>query len=338
MQWIDRAGWSVTVPTIDIATRAISTDGIDLHVAEAGDGPLVLLCHGFPELGYSWRHQIPALAAAGCRVIVPDMRGYGRSSQPADIGAYSIEYIAADLHAILDDAGVDHAVFVGHDWGAEIVWNLSVLFPERVTAVAGVSVPFHPRPKVRPTDMLRDLFGENFFYVLYFQEPGVADAELNADPGSAIQRFIAAGAGEVDLATLAARMSRPGGGGLLDRFPEASGTPGWMTDADTDVFVENFTRTGFTGGLNYYRNIDRNWELLEPAAAAKVEMPAAFVTGSRDVGAFMPMPGPEWVPDLRVNATVKGAGHWLHQERPDEVNRLLLGFLDGLDRTGDRWR
>lgn len=333
--------------TIQITERTLSTNGVDLHLSEAGEGPLVLLCHGFPELAYSWRHQMAALAAAGYRAIAPDMRGYGRTTQPADITAYSVDYIAADLHGILDDAGVDRAVFVGHDWGAEIVWNVSVLYPERMAAVAGLSIPFRPRPAIRPTEMWRNVFGDSFFYILYFQEPGVADAELNADPAASILRFIAAGAGSdidlgadgtPDLATIAQRMFSAGGTGLLDRFPAVNGTPTWLTETDIDVFVENYTRTGFTGGLNYYRNFDRNWELLEPVADAKVRMPAAFITGSLDVGAFMPMPGPEWVPDLRVNATVKGAGHWLHQERPEDVNRLLVEFLAGLDRDGDGWR
>lgn len=332
--------------TIQITERTLSANGIDLHLAEAGEGPVVLLCHGFPELAFSWRHQIAGLAAAGYRVIAPDMRGYGQTTQPADVDAYSVDRIAGDLHGILDDVGADQAVFVGHDWGAEIVWNLSVLYPERMAAVAGLSIPFRPRPSIRPTEMWRNLFGDNFFYILYFQEPGVADAELNADPASTIRKFIAVGAGDAldlgedgtpDMATVAQRMFASDGDGLLDRFPDLSGTPRWMTDADVEVFVENYARTGFTGGINYYRNFDRNWELLEPVAGAKVAMPAAFITGSNDVGSFMPMPGEEWVPDLRINATVQGAGHWLHQERPDEVNRLLVEFLSGLDRDGEVW-
>ncbi|MGH9138053.1 MAG: alpha/beta fold hydrolase [Acidimicrobiales bacterium] len=314
-----------------VTERTVAINGIELNVVDAGTGPPVVLCHGFPELGYSWRHQVPALVAAGYRVLVPDMRGYGRTTQPNAIDAYSVDHIAGDLHGLLDDIGAERAVFVGHDWGAEIVWNLSVLYPERMAAVAGLSVPFHPRSAVPPTQMFQAIFGERFFYILYFQEPGVADAELNADPGHAIRKFIAAGS-SIDVGQVMQRMAAADGRGLLDRFPDVDGRPSWMTDAEIGRFVEEFTRTGFTGGLNYYRNFDRNWQLLEPVAQTKVEMPAAFITGSHDVGAFMPMPGEEWVPDLRVNATVRGAGHWLHQERPDEVNALLVQFLSGIER------
>ena len=319
--------------------RLIETDGIALYVTEAGEGPPVLLCHGFPELGYSWRHQIPALVEAGYRVLVPDMRGFGRSSRPDDVESYSVARIAGDLHAILDDIGVEQAVFIGHDWGAEIVWNLSVLAPERMAAVAGLSIPFRPRGPVPPTELLRSLFGDSFFYLLYVQEPGVADAELNADPAETIRRFIAAGDNETGgMAKLGANMSASTSPGLLDRLPPSSPLPSWMSEVEASVFVDSYQRTGFTGGLNYYRNFDRNWELLEPVGSAQVRMPAAFLTGSDDVGALLPMAGPEWVPDLRVDATVADAGHWLHQQRPAEVNRYLLEFLSGLDRRGGTWR
>jgi pimeloyl-ACP methyl ester carboxylesterase len=195
---------------------------------------------------------------------------------------------------------------------------------------------------IRPTDMFRKLFGDNFFYILYFQEPGVADAELNADSGAAIRKIIAAASGEafagrsIDMSKMFEPTSAADGKGLLDRIPDVR--PGWMTQAEADVFVSEYTRTGFTGGLNYYRNFDRNWELLEPVAKAKVKMPAAFITGSNDVGAFIPMPGDEWVPDLRLNATIDGAGHWLHQQCPEEVNRLLVAFLAGIERDGEKWQ
>lgn len=325
--------------TLAATERSLEANGISIGLIDAGQGPPLILCHGFPELAYSWRHQVPALVEAGYRVVVPDMRGYGRTSQPTDISAYSIDHLAGDLHGILDDIGADRAVFIGHDWGAEVVWNLSVLAPERMAAVAGLSVPFRPRTPVPPTDLFRNLFGDNFFYILYFQEPGVADAELNADPVKTIRHFIAAGSGEAgNFADMASMMEPAEGKGLLDRFPAEVRIPSWMTESDVAVFVEHYSRTGFTGGLNYYRNFDRNWELLEPVADRKVEMPAAFLTGSNDVGAVIPMAGEEWVPDLRVNETLPGAGHWLHQQRPEEVNRLLVDFLAGLDRDGDRWR
>ncbi len=319
--------------------RFIDTNGITVYLTDAGEGPPVLLCHGFPELGYSWRHQVPALVEAGYRVLVPDMRGFGRTSQPAGVESYSVDRIAGDLYGILDDIAVERAVFIGHDWGAEVVWNLSVLAPERMAAVAGLSVPFRPRGPVPPTEVLRNLFGDSFFYILYFQEPGVADAELNADPATTIKRFIAAGDNETGgMMTLGAAMADSESAGLLDRLPPPTPLPGWMGDDDVEFFVESYRRTGFTGGLNYYRNFDRNWELLEPVQTARVEMPAAFISGSDDVGALIPMAGPEWVPDLRLDLTVPDAGHWLHQQRPAVVNRHLIEFLDGLDRAGDTWQ
>ena len=326
---------------MEIQTRTVEANGIRLNVLEAGEGPLVILAHGFPELGFSWRHQVPALAAAGYHVVVPDMRGYGRSSRPADIGAYAIDELTRDLVSLAGQYGAERAVYIGHDWGAIVVWNLAILHAEQCAAVAGLSVPFIPRGAVPPIEAFRSLFGDSFFYILYFQEPGVADAELNANPGEAIQRIIAATAGGPDGDEMLSAFTpgAPGGGeGLLDRLPLVSGPPSWMTHAEMDEFVARFTETGFTGGLNYYRNLDHNWQITAPVANAKVTMPAAFLTGSQDVGAIMPMPGPEWVPDLRVNATIDGAGHWLHQQLPDQVNEHLLGFLGQLERDASGWR
>lgn len=329
---------------VPVVERTVPVNGIELHFTEAGEGPPVVLCHGFPELSFSWRHQIPALAEAGYRVIAPDMRGYGRSSQPTDIAAYSIDNLAGDLYGLLDVAGIDRAVFVGHDWGAQVVWNLSVYRPDRMVAVAGLSVPFLPRSPIPPTQLFRNLFGDSFFYILYFQEPGVADAELNADPAETFRKFASVTAVNADeggpeggLAGAIKKMTAADGGGFLDRLDSDGTLPAWMSEAEFEHFAGEFRRTGYTGGLNYYRNFDRNWELLEPVGSAKVEMPAAFMTGSADVGMAIPMPGPDWVPDLRFNVTVDGAGHWLHQERPNEVNAVLLDFLAGLDRKGDSW-
>lgn len=329
----------MTRTTQEARARTIRGDGIDLHVTEAGEGPLIVLVHGFPEIGYSWRHQVPALAAAGYRVAVPDMRGYGRSGRPREIAAYSVDHLTADLLAVADAYGSDRTVFIGHDWGANVVWSMSVLHPDRCAGVAALSIPFLPRGPMPPTDIFRQVFGDSFFYILYFQEPGVADAELNADPADTIRRVIsAAGAGGGDIRDAFSAEAASKGGGLLDRVPPFSGLPPWISESEMDEFVDRFTETGFTGGLNYYRNLDRNWHLTEQTASSVVGMPAAFITGSHDVGAIMPMPGPEWVPDLRVNATIEGAGHWLHQERPAEVNELLLGFLSGLEREGSVWR
>ena len=288
----------------------LSTNGIELHVAEQGDGRPVVLCHGFPEFWYSWRHQLPALADAGWRVLAPDMRGYGDSSRPAEVDAYDVLTLCDDMVGLLDALGEERAIFVGHDWGATVVWQLAVARPERVEAVVGMSVPFVPRPPAPPIEILRRRLGEEF-YVVWLQEPGVADEALARD----VRRTLTAR--EVWTAEWAARD---------DQAPR----PRFMTEEDLRVYVEAFERTGFGGGLNWYRNLDRNWELTERFAERRVEQPALFITGSRDpVRLFMPPEGMEgWVTDLRDTVVIEGAGHWVQQERPEEVNDALLGFLE----------
>ena len=209
-----------------ITERVIETNGVRLHTVEAGESgaPVVVLAHGFPELAYSWRHQIPALAAAGYHVLAPDQRGYGRSTRPADIAAYNVADLSADLIGLLDDVGADKAVFVGHDWGAPVVWGSAQLHPDRVAAVVGLSVPPVPRAQVPPTQAFRAIFGDNFFYMLYFQEPGVADAELAADPARTITRMLG-GLALSDDPAAALRMIRPGPAGFIERLPEPDGLP-----------------------------------------------------------------------------------------------------------------
>lgn len=292
----------------------VPANGIELHVVQEGEGSPVLLLHGFPELWYSWRHQVPAIAASGRRAIAPDLRGFGGSSIPQGVEAYDIETLAGDVVGLMDSLEIGEAVVVGHDWGANLAWKTALLHPERVTAVAGLSVPYLPAGGDRaPTGVMREVLGEDF-YMVWIQEPGVADAALAAD----VRRTLATR--EVWNAEWAARHDEPP-------------TPPWMTEEDLAFYVAEFERTGFTGGLNWYRSIDRDWELLSPLAGRKIEMPACFITGSRDpVRAFAPaeaMTG--LVTDLRSSVVVEGAGHWVQQERPDEVNAALLEFLDGLD-------
>jgi pimeloyl-ACP methyl ester carboxylesterase len=295
-----------------VTERAIETNGIRLHAVEDGAGPLVVLCHGFPELAYSWRHQIPALAAAGYRVVAPDMRGFGKSSIPAEAESYNVVTLSADMTGLLDALGEESAVFVGHDWGANVVWHLAVLAPDRVRAVAGLSVPFPPRAPAPPIEILRANLGEDF-YMVWFQEPGVADAALAAN----VRR------------TLTSTRAWTADWALADESPSL---PPWLTEAELAVYVDAFERTGFTGGLNYYRNIDRNWELMAQAAGRQVEQPAMFLTGERDpVRQFMPSEVMNvTATDLRALITVPGAGHWVQQEAADEVNGALLEFLRGL--------
>jgi pimeloyl-ACP methyl ester carboxylesterase len=290
--------------------RLIATNGIELNVVEEGAGPLVVLCHGFPELAFSWRKQIPVLAGAGFRVVAPDMRGYGRSSVPAQVDAYDVVTLCGDMTGLLDALGEESAIFVGHDWGANLAWQLAVLHPERVRAVAGLSVPFVSRAPAPPLPIMRRHLGEDF-YMVWFQEPGVADAALARD----VRR------------TLTTKRQWTAQWAVKDDAPLQP--PPWLSEQELGVYTAAFQRTGFTGGLNWYRNIDRNWELTADVAEGRVEQPALFLTGERDpVRRFMPAEAMRgWVTDLRAEIVVPGAGHWVQQQEPAAVNEALLGFL-----------
>jgi pimeloyl-ACP methyl ester carboxylesterase len=292
------------------ARRVAVGDGVELSVAEAGTGPAVVLCHGFPELGFSWRHQIAPLADAGYRVIVPDMRGYGDSSAPAEIEEYDVLSLCGDMTGLLDALGEDSAVFVGHDWGAFLVWQMAWIHPERVRAVAGLSVPFVPRAPAAPIPIMRANLGEEF-YIVWFQTPGVADAALAGD----VRRTLTT--------------SRQWTAQWAEEEGAETKRPEWLSEEELQVYVDAFERTGFTGGLNWYRNIDRNWELTAPFQERRIEQPALFLTGELDlVKSFMPVEAMDgWVTDLRRNVSVPGAGHWVQQQAPEAVNAELLGFL-----------
>jgi pimeloyl-ACP methyl ester carboxylesterase len=285
-------------------------DDLHLHVVEAGSGPLVVLCHGFPELGYSWRHQLAPLAAAGYRVAIPDMLGFGASSRPDDVRAYDAESVSQRLLALVEALGEREATFVGHDWGAGIAWYLAHAHPERVSAVVGMSVPFAPPAPAPPTEIFRRRLGEDF-YIVWFQEPGVAEAALGAD----VRRTLTTP--RVWTAAWAAD---------TDEHPRL---PQWMDEADLAVYVDAYSATGFSGGLGYYRNIDRNWELATALGDRRVDVPAMFLTGSRDpVARFMPTePMRAWLTDLRAEHVIEGAGHWVQQQSPGDVNAALIEFL-----------
>ncbi len=303
-------------------------------MVEAGDrgAPVVVLAHGFPELAYSWRHQIPALVQAGYHVLAPDQRGYGGSSRPDAIDAYNIRELTTDIVGLLDDVGAERAVWVGHDWGAPVAWTAPLLHPDRVAAVVGLSVPPTPRSKAPPTKAWHKIFGENFFYILYFQEPGIADAELNGDPARAIRRLTGGLRTSADKA-VGMRMVAPGPEGFIDRLPEPDALPEWISQDELDHYITEFSRTGFTGGLNWYRNFDRNWELTAEFADTKVSVPCLFIGGTADpVLAFTRADrDAEIVSGPYRQVMIEGAGHWLQQERPDEVNAILLEFLSGLE-------
>jgi pimeloyl-ACP methyl ester carboxylesterase len=292
------------------ARRVPVGEGIELSVAEAGSGPAVVLCHGFPELGFSWRHQIAPLAEAGYRVIVPDMRGFGGSSAPAEIEAYDGPSLRADMIGLLDALEEESAIFVGHDWGAFVVWGTAWIHPERVRAVAGLSVPFVPRAPAPPVEIMRANLGEDF-YIVWFQNPGVADAALGGD----VRRTLTT--------------SRQWTADWAEEDGSGPKRPDWLSEEELQVYVDAFERTGFTGGLNWYRNIDRNWELTAPYDDRRVEPPAMFLTGELDlVRSFMPAEAMDgWVTDLRKSVIVPGAGHWVQQQAPGAVNAELLDFL-----------
>ncbi|MFC8526054.1 alpha/beta fold hydrolase [Nocardia sp. NPDC057227] len=314
--------------------RPVRTNGVTLRVTEAGDrgAPVVVLAHGFPELAFSWRHQIPALAGAGYHVLAPDQRGYGGSERPAAVEDYDIACLTGDLAGLLDDVGAERAVIVGHDWGATVTAGFAQLHPERTTAVAVLSVPPTPRPPVPPMRVLAKRFGENFYYMLHFQPVGPADAELDADPGTALRRLLSGLRAGTDPRAQAAmlRLVAPGPEGFVERLPEPESDPDWITAEEIDHYAAEFTRTGFTGGLNWYRNIDRNWELL--AGAPTIDVPTLFLAGTDD---FTLLTTPrhrmrEILTGPCREVMIEGAGHWVQQERPAEVNAELLAFLRGL--------
>jgi pimeloyl-ACP methyl ester carboxylesterase len=313
-----------------ITHRRVRTNGIDLHLAEAGEGPLVLLLHGWPESWYSWRHQLPALAAAGYHAVAPDVRGYGQSDRPEAIGAYSMKNLLADCIGLLDFLGEQKAVVVGHDWGAPMAWCSAALHPDRYRAVVGMSVPHLGRAPMPPTQLFKAVFGDKWFYILYFQEPGVAEAELEADIPRTV-RAILAGVPGFDMTAEVVQAKKKG-----DKFLSGIDTPGalpdWLTEDDVAYYVKELASSGFRGGLNRYRNMDRDWEELPELATAKIEQPALFITGEKDPGrALAPVDamGP-LVPNLQEVLVIPGAGHWVQQERAAEVNAALLTFLQGL--------
>jgi pimeloyl-ACP methyl ester carboxylesterase len=313
-----------------VTHRTVKANGIHLHLAEQGEGPLVVLCHGFPESWYSWRHQLAALSAAGFHAVAPDMRGYGQSDRPEAIDQYTLLHLVGDIVGLLDALGAERAVIAGHDWGAPVAWYAALLRPDRFRAVIGLSVPFRPRGPVAPTSVM-PRNEDATFYQLYFQQPGVAEAELERDVRQTFVKMLgnvprgATAGGPVGMV--------PRGGGFLTGRPSPTALPSWLGEADIDFYVGEFERTGFRGGLNWYRNIDRNWELLAPFAGAKVTVPALYMAGDRDsVVAFRGMDQvianlANDVPQLRGKSMLPGCGHWTQQEHAPEVNAAIIDFL-----------
>ena len=321
----------------EVTHRHIETNGIRMHIAECGSGPLVVLCHGFPESWYSWRHQLAALSAAGYHAVAPDMRGYGQTDRPEQIDQYTLLHLAGDMVGLLDALGAADAVIVGHDWGAPVAWISALLRPDRFRGVVGLSVPFWQRFPMRPTSLMSQN-EQAMFYQLYFQTPGLAEAEFERDVRRSIRSLLYSASGDAPRPPAAGTAGYevgmvPRNGGFLDRMVQPETLPAWLTEADIDFYVSEFTRTGFRGGLNWYRNIDRSWELMAPFAGKQITVPALYVAGDRDLvvgfrGMNLILANlPRAVPNLRGAKFLPGCGHWTQQERAAEVNTAILDFL-----------
>lgn len=319
-----------------VRLSVVESNGIRLRVAEMGEGPVVLLAHGWPESWYSWRHQLAALAEAGYRAVAPDMRGYGGSDAPEDVNAYDVVTLAADMVGILDALGVERAVMVGHDWGSPVAAHTVLLHPDRFRALVLMSVPHGGRGPTNPMDGMRQNFGDNFFYMLYHNEPGgVAEAEYDAN----VRQFLFRIYQSPNSPRQPPEVTDPkrSAGGWIPRIGEPLGLPDWLAEADLDYYVSQFEAAGFRGGLNYYRNIGRNWELTAALSDARIEVPTLFVAGAQDLvigGASkddLQAMMADTVPDLRGVVLLPGVGHWVQQEASDATNAAVLAFLAELD-------
>jgi pimeloyl-ACP methyl ester carboxylesterase len=313
--------------------QTLEVNGLHMRVAIQGSGPVVLLCHGFPELWCSWRQQMRALAAAGYRAVAPDMRGYGGTDAPADVAAYTLLHLVGDMVDLVQVLGEKQAVIVGHDWGAPVAWNSALLRADIFRAVVGMSVGFAPPARIDLLSSLRQQ-GIHDFYMQYFQTPGVAEAELERDVSATIRRVQFSGSGDAPDRVAFGRLQP--GKGFLDNLTEPITLPAWLSQADIDEYVAEFSRTGFRGGLNWYRNIARSAELLAPWRGMVIRQPSMFIAGERDD--VLKFPGARaridnlsrTLPGLRGTHIFEGAGHWIQRERAAAVNQLLLEFLQSL--------
>ncbi|MEU8133489.1 alpha/beta fold hydrolase [Streptodolium elevatio] len=326
-----------SVSAADPRHRTVEAPAGRLHLVEQGTGPLVLLVHGFPESWYSWRNQLPALAAAGYRAAALDVRGYGRSSKPAATRDYRMLALVEDNLAVVRALGEESAVIVGHDWGSNIAAASALVHPEVFRAVGLLSVPYAPPGGPRPTDVFAGMGGDEEFYVSYFQEPGRAETEMEPDVRGWLAGFFAALSADTMPAQDAPDPHFVGRGGRLrDRFP-TDRLPGWLTEDDLDVYAGEFERTGMTGALNRYRNMDRDWEDLSRYNGAPVRQPSLFIGGALDASTIWMADAikayPATLPGLVSSHLLDGCGHWVQQERPDEVNDLLITWLNSAAPT-----
>jgi pimeloyl-ACP methyl ester carboxylesterase len=310
-----------------IKQRRVATNGIELNIAEQGSGPLVLLIHGFPESWYSWRHQFAAIADAGFHAVAPDMRGYGKSDKPADIAAYNQVEVVKDIIGLIPALGYESAIVIGHDWGAPTAWSCAAHYPAQVTAVGALSVPYSPRPEHPPLDVLKAIFKDQFFYQLYFQEPGVAEAEFEQDINIALRKFLYMASGEFDLSNIPIKGPNDD---MFTGLPNPNKLGSWISQQDLDFYIGEFTRSGFRGPLNYYRNHNLTWELTKNHPI-DIKQPAMFAAGEKDGVIIMAAEAlknmPKHVTDLRINEIIPNIGHWTQQEDPQAVNDIIIRFL-----------
>ena len=320
-------------PIPGVTLKNTKANSISMRYAEIGSGPLVLFCHGWPESWYSWRHQLTAVSAAGFRCVAPDMRGYGGTEAPEPIDQYTLFNLVGDMAELVKVLGETKAVVVGHDWGAPVAWHAALWRPDLFPAVCAMSVPYAPPGYVDILSALEKL-GINDFYLQYFQKPGVPEAELQKDIRGALRRLYFTAAGE--MTDKEKGFGRLTGGTLLANTVDPPALPAWLSEADLDYYTAEFSRTGFRGGLNWYRNLRRNWELGGPWRGQPIRQPSLFIAGSRDGVLRFPAAQsqldafPKTLPGLRGSHIIEGAGHWVQQERPAEVNKLLIDFLGGL--------
>jgi len=319
-------------PVNSVTFRMIESNGIKMRIAEKGDtGPLILLAHGWPESWYSWRHQLIALAEAGYRVVAPDMRGYGETDAPAAVGDYDIIQLVGDMVGILDALGEETAIMVGHDWGSIVAWHCSLMYPKRFTALIAMSVPYGGRPKQSPLAYWQNKFGDKFFYILYHNEPGVAETEYDSDPRGLLSRLYVSPKSPREAPTITDRQRSAGG--WIGRLGAPKRLPDWLKAEDLDYIVSQFESAGFRGGVNYYRNFHRNWGITEKLESVHVEVPTLFIAGEKDVviaGATiedLTNTMSRVVSDLRDVVLIPEIGHWVQQEAPERTNAAMLTFL-----------
>jgi len=315
----------------EITHQTLQTNGIQMHIAEAGKGFPVVFLHGFFDMWYSWHHQLPAVAAAGFHAIAPDQRGFGETDAPSEIKSYSMKYLAADIIGLLDALNLDQCALVAHDWGTAVAWNCATYYPDRIAAMFILSQQYSSRGDEPPTVSIAKFAGDHFNFALYFQEPGVAEAELDKDPRDTILRVFYSLSGDSPPGTIEYLFTEKlASTGILEGMPVPDKLPAWLTEADLDQFAGAFHHSGFRGGLNWYRNMDSDWQELPEVGATELKQPTSYMGGRKDATlVYAPIFDPMIAnfPKLRKIIFVEDAGHWIQMESADEVNEELIHFL-----------